>query len=73
MEMSQGNSLCGYLKQTKTPFFCCFFYKIREQESETGPACLDGGRGGTNRRGKEVEKGCGRVNTMQILCKHVCK
>jgi hypothetical protein len=20
-----------------------------------------------------VEKGCGRVNTMQILCKHVCK
>jgi hypothetical protein len=24
-------------------------------------------------RGKEVRKGCGRVNTEQILCTHVCK
>jgi hypothetical protein len=30
--MPQGNSLCSYLKQTKF-----FFYKIREQESGTGP------------------------------------
>jgi hypothetical protein len=30
MEMSQGNSLCSYIKQTIMSFF--FFYKIREQE-----------------------------------------
>jgi hypothetical protein len=30
MEMSQGNSLCSYFKQTKISFF--FFYKIGEQE-----------------------------------------
>jgi hypothetical protein len=33
IEMSQGNSLCSYLKQTKLSFFS--FYKIGEQESRT--------------------------------------
>jgi hypothetical protein len=32
MEMSQGNSLRSYLKQTKMPLF-----KNREQEGKTGP------------------------------------
>jgi hypothetical protein len=32
MEMSQGNSLCSYLKQTKK------FYTIRKQEGRIGPA-----------------------------------
>jgi hypothetical protein len=36
MEVPQGNSLYSYLKQPKMSFF--FFYKIREQEDETGPA-----------------------------------
>jgi hypothetical protein len=27
----------------------------------------------TSGRGEEVVKGCGRVNTVQILCTHVCK
>jgi hypothetical protein len=33
MEMSQGNSLCSYLKQAKMCFLFLsfFFYKIREQ------------------------------------------
>jgi hypothetical protein len=46
MEISQGNSLCSYfyLKQAKLSFFSFFFYKIREQKSETGPAW--GGVGG---------------------------
>jgi hypothetical protein len=35
MEMSHGNSLFSYLKQTKMSFF--FFYKIGEQEERTGP------------------------------------
>jgi hypothetical protein len=34
MEISQGNSLCSYLKQTKISFF--FFYKIREQKGRMG-------------------------------------
>jgi hypothetical protein len=36
MEMSQGNSLCRYLKQTKMSYF--FFYKTEEKEGKTGPA-----------------------------------
>jgi hypothetical protein len=67
MEMSQGNSLCNYLKQTKMSFF--FFYKIGEQEGRTGPAWGVG----TSGRREEVGKGCGRVNMVQILCTHGCK
>jgi hypothetical protein len=36
MEMSEGNSLYGYLKQTKMSVFF-FFYKTREKESGTSP------------------------------------
>jgi hypothetical protein len=32
IEMSQGNCLCSYLKQTKMSFF--FFYKTREQKGQ---------------------------------------
>jgi hypothetical protein len=34
MEMSQGDSLYGYLKETKMSFF--FFSKNGEQEGKTG-------------------------------------
>jgi hypothetical protein len=55
MEMSQGNSLYSYLKQTKNVF--CFFYKMGEQEGRTGPVW-----------GQVVGKGYGRVNMVQIWC-----
>jgi hypothetical protein len=53
MQMSQGNSLCNYLNQTKCLFF---FYKINEQESVTGPAWVVGvvPMGGGKRLGKCV-------------------
>jgi hypothetical protein len=57
MEVSQGNSLCSYLKQTKMSFF--FFYKIRELEGSTGSA---GGEGVPVKGREDVGKGCGRVN-----------
>jgi hypothetical protein len=66
MEMSQGNSLCSYFKQTKIVIF--FFYKIREQEGETGPVWGVGISGQV----EDVGKGHGRVNMVQILCTHVC-
>jgi hypothetical protein len=47
------------LNRQKCHFF--FFYIIREQE------------GRTSRRREDVEKGCRRVNMVQILCTHVCK
>jgi hypothetical protein len=43
--------------------------KIREQESRTGPTWGFG----TSGREEEVEKGCRRVNIVQILCTYVCK
>jgi hypothetical protein len=52
MEMSQGNSLCSYLKE-KCHFF--FFYKIGEQEGGTG---LDW-TFGTSGRGRRWGKGKG--------------
>jgi hypothetical protein len=43
LEISQGNSLCSYLKEAKMPSFSFypfsfFFYKIGEQEGRTSPA-----------------------------------
>jgi hypothetical protein len=55
MEMSQGNALCNYLKQTKMSVF--FFYKIREQEGRTGPVW--GGGVGSSVMGKEKGEGMG--------------
>jgi hypothetical protein len=43
MEMSQGNSLYNYLKQTKLSFFK---NKNREQEGRTGPRGWCQGEGG---------------------------
>jgi hypothetical protein len=60
MEMSQGNSLCSYLKHC----FC----KIREQESRSGPVW---GEVGTSERGGEVGKGHGWADMVQILCTQV--
>jgi hypothetical protein len=59
MEMSQRNSLCSYLKQTKLTFF-------KKQNQGTGPIW----RIGTSRRGEGVGKRCRRVNIVQILCTH---
>jgi hypothetical protein len=61
MELSQGNSLCSYLKQAKVSIFSFSFYKISEQEGRTGPA-EGGGRSSTSERGKVVGKVCRRVN-----------
>jgi hypothetical protein len=55
MEMSQGNSLGSYLKQTKISFFP-LFYKIGEQEGRTGPVWEFASSG----RGEDVERGFGR-------------
>jgi hypothetical protein len=44
IEMSQGNSLCSYLKQAKMSFY--FFYKIGEQEGSPGGGVLGKGVGG---------------------------
>jgi hypothetical protein len=59
MEISQRNSLCGYLylKQAKMSFFSFFFYKIGELEGGTG--FVQSRRlvpvGGRRWQGKEVE------------------
>jgi hypothetical protein len=53
VEMSQGNSLCSYFKQTKMSFFS--FYKIRKQEGGMCPAWALVAVGGEN-----VGKGCRR-------------
>jgi hypothetical protein len=47
-----------------------FFYKISEQEGRKDPAL---GGGSISGRGKEVRKGCGRLNIVHILCAHVYK
>jgi hypothetical protein len=54
--MSQGNSLCSYLKQTKKPFV-----KKREQQGKTGPVweLLPVGRQ------EDIRKGCRRVNMVE--------
>jgi hypothetical protein len=67
MEVSQGNSPVANLNKQKCDFF--FFYKIRKQEGGIDPAW----DGGCQKEGEEVEKGCRKVNMMQILHTHICK
>jgi hypothetical protein len=55
-EMSQGNSLYIAILN-RNVFFCCFFYKVREQKSRTGTWGRD-----NNGSGEEVGKGYRRVN-----------
>jgi hypothetical protein len=70
MEMSQGNSLYSYLKQTKiSVFYFYFFTKIKNRRKKQ---FLSGG-GLVPVAGEDVGKGCGRMNLMKILCTHVCK
>jgi hypothetical protein len=40
MEISQRNSLCSYLEQTKMSLF--FIYKVEKQEGGTGTAWMKG-------------------------------
>jgi hypothetical protein len=69
MELSQGNSLCSYLKQTKLSFF-----SFAKSENKRVEQILPGMGGvGTSVKEEEVGKGHGRVNIVQILCTHVCK
>jgi hypothetical protein len=63
MEMSQGNSLCSYLKQAK---LSVFFFPFTKSENRREEQVLPGGIG-TSEREKEMGKGCGRVNIVQIL------
>jgi hypothetical protein len=71
MEMSQGNSLRSYLKQTKMSFF--FSFTKSENRCRTGPA-VAGREGwiGARGRGKVIGKVYKMVNMVQILCTHIC-
>jgi hypothetical protein len=73
MEISKGNSLCSYLKQTRMSLF--FFLQNQRtggwNRSRERRECYQGEVDGTTERGKEVGKGHGRV--VQILCTYVCK
>jgi hypothetical protein len=53
--------------RTKMSFF--FFYNIREQGAEQGLSR----EVGNSWTGKDVGKGCKRVNMVQTLCTRVCK
>jgi hypothetical protein len=67
MEMSQGNLLYSYLKQTKMVFFFFFSKSKNKRVKQSPPEEL------VPMGEEEMRKGCRRVNIMQILCKHVCK
>jgi hypothetical protein len=66
MEMSQGNSLCSYLKQTKIEFF--FTKSENRRVEQVLPRVVS-----TYGNGEQVGKWGGRVNIVQILCTHVHK
>jgi hypothetical protein len=62
MEMSQGNFLCSYLKQTK-----CHFTKSENERAKQVPVWEDQWEvGGCGERVKEDEY-------VQILCTNICR
>jgi hypothetical protein len=62
MEMSQGNTLYSYLKQTKMPFFI-----QKQRTGKQNRSCLGGGYqwegGGYKERGSEGEYGANNLYT----------
>jgi hypothetical protein len=80
MEISQGNSLCSlcsylYLKQGKMSFFLLFpffhFSSTKSEDRGQNRSCR--GAVSVPVLGDVAGKGCRRVNTVQILCAHICK
>jgi hypothetical protein len=67
MEISQENSLCSYLKQTKMSFLFSFTKLENRRAAQVLPGV------GYQQEREEVRKGCGRMNILQILCTHVYK
>jgi hypothetical protein len=61
MKMSQGNSLCSYLKQKCWVFF---FYKIEEQEGRTSPVWGGSYQWEVGRSGEKVKEGEYVANTV---------
>jgi hypothetical protein len=66
MEMSEGNSLCSYLKQAKMSF--CFLIQ-NQRTGGRNRSCWELVPAGAG----ECRERCRRVNMVQILCTHVCK
>jgi hypothetical protein len=60
MKMSQGNTPCSDLKQTKNKDVIFFFYKIEEQESRTCPVT----EVGTSGNGEMMWEGEYSANTI---------
>jgi hypothetical protein len=69
MKMSQGKSVCSYLKQAKISSFFFFFY-ISRIGGWTGPVWEIGTSGGGE---KAVGIGCRRMTMVLILYTHVYK
>jgi uncharacterized Fe-S cluster-containing MiaB family protein len=67
MALSQVNSLYNYLKQTKISFFLFIKSENRRAEQVLSEVLV------AVWKGEEVEKGCGMMNMVEILCTHVCK
>jgi hypothetical protein len=65
MEMSQGNPLYSYLKQTKMSVFF-FFNKTKDRGQKRSCLGVD-----TDGKGEDIRKGCKRVNIVEILYAHV--
>jgi hypothetical protein len=64
MEMSQGNSMCNYLRQTNMSLI--FFYKIRGQEGGTDPVWGVGISGDGKGYGESVWEGEYGANTVYM-------
>jgi hypothetical protein len=68
MDLTLENSLLSYLEQTEMSFF--FSFSFSKLENKRAKQVLSGGLVPV---GREVWKGCRRVDIVQILCTHVCK
>jgi hypothetical protein len=64
MEMSQGNSLCSHLKQTKIPFFSFIKLENRRAEQVLSGGLVPVGEG--RKQGKGIGENLGQI------CVHMC-
>jgi hypothetical protein len=72
METTQGNSMCSYLKLAKTSCFSFYLFSSAISENRRVEQALGEGDG-TSGRGEVTDKCDRRMNTVQIMCAHICK
>jgi hypothetical protein len=73
MKRTQGNSLCSYLYLKLAKTSCFYLFSSTKSENRLAEQVLGGGGIGTGGKEEVAGKGGRRMNTVHIMCTHLCE